>query len=78
MAAQVKMFHVEHLNKEAKQCLASNITDEAVLRVGKSIGFTVPILKQFDKVNEIKEVSCRHSKCSTKGDMEIRFRVGDH
>lgn len=70
-------LHMEHLNKEAKQCIAglgSNITDGAVTRVGKSIGLTVPILKRFDKVNEIKEVSSRHSKRSCKKDMEILLK----
>ena len=70
-------LHMEHLNKEAKQCLSglgSNITDAAVTRVGKSIGLTVPILKRFDKVNGIKDASCRHSKRSCKKDMDILLK----
>jgi len=70
-------LHLEHLNKEAKNSLmglGSNITDEAVRRVGKTIGHTVHILKNFDKVNEIKEPSGRHGKRSCEKDMQILLK----
>lgn len=40
-------LHMEHLNREAKSGISgcgSNITDESVKRVGRSIGETIPIL----------------------------------
>ena len=43
---------MEHLNREAKNQisgLGSNITDESVERVGKSLGEVVSILRQFDQ-----------------------------
>jgi len=49
-------LHMEHLNREAKNGIhgmGSNITDEAVKRVGKSIGQTVEIIRNFDAFNNI-------------------------
>ena len=50
-------LHMEHLNREAKNVLSglgSNITDAAVIRVGKALGEIVQILHQFDTISEIK------------------------
>ena len=65
---------MEHLNREAKSGITgtgSNITDEAVKRIGRSIGQTVPILRNFDMINSVKEPSDRHSKRTTAKDKEI-------
>ena len=67
-------LHLEHLNREAKNSLMglrSNVTDNAVLRVGKCIGHTIDIVKQFDKSNGIKEPSGRRSKQSCTKDMKL-------
>ena len=63
---------MEHLNREAKNCisgLGSNITDEAVSRLGNSLGEVVKVLKHFDSVNSIKVPSSRHSKRSCEEDL---------
>ena len=57
-------LHMEHLNREAKKCitgLGANITDEAVQRIGRSIGHIVKVLKHFDDINDIKQPSSQHS-----------------
>lgn len=62
-------LHMEHLNREAKRGITgtgSNITDESVRRVGKSIGQTVNILSNFDAINGTREPTGRHSKRSTE------------
>ncbi len=67
-------LHMEHLNRAAKNDIVgigSNITDQAVKRVGKSVGYTVSILQKFDSTNEIKQPSGRHSKRSIAKDMKI-------
>ena len=51
--------------------IGSNITDEAIKRLGKSIGHTAEILHNFDSINNIKEPSGRHSKLSTDLDMKL-------
>ena len=66
-------LHMEHLNREAKNALmglGSNITDKAVKRIGRCLGVTVEILDNFDKVNDVPRQSGRHSKRSTKTDVE--------
>lgn len=70
-------LHMEHLNRDAKNAitgLGSNITEEAVKRVGKSIGETVKIMRNFDKVNKIKVPSSRHSKRSCAKDMNLLIK----
>jgi len=65
---------LEHLNKEAKKSIAglgSNITNESILRIGKSIGNIVNILKNFDKINDIKESSSHHIRRSCEKDLKI-------
>ena len=70
-------LHMEHLNKEAKQRLAglgSNITNESVSRVGRSIKITIEITKQFAKENQIKEPSCRKSRRSCNKDIKLLLK----
>ena len=70
-------LHMEHLNREAKSgimSIGSNITEEAVKRVGKSIGHTIDIISNFNRINSIKEPSHRHSKLSKELDMKILLK----
>ena len=52
-------FHMERLNREAKNGIRGidSVTDEAIKRLGKSIGHIVEILYNFDSINNIKEPS---------------------
>lgn len=66
-------LHMEHLNRLCKASLSglgSNLTDNSVIRVGKSIGRLIPIMQQFDVVNGIPPQCDRHSNRSRKGDIE--------
>ena len=70
-------LHIEHLNREAKNLisgLGSNITDESVKRVGKSLGEVVSILQQFDQTSGIKQPSSRLSKRSCEKDMTLLLK----
>lgn len=70
-------LHLEHLNKEAKNSIAglgSNITNEAIVRVGKAIGHTSAILRHFDRATGIKEPSGKRSKRSCEKDMCILLK----
>lgn len=60
---------LEHLNREAKCCIGAL---GAVHLIGKSIGCIVKVLNQFDKVNDIKKPSDRHSKRSCKKEILIK------
>ena len=67
-------LHLEHLNREAKNCIAglgANITEEAVERIGKSIGPSITVLRNFDSVTGIKKASTSHSKHSSLKDVDI-------
>lgn len=67
-------LHMEHLNKQAKQGIAglgSNITDESVKRIGRSIGHTITVVENFDKMTDIKEPSGHRSRRSCDRDMKI-------
>ena len=66
-------LHKEYLNRAAKELLrglGSNITDNAVKRVGKSIGEIIKNIGHFDKDSNIKKLSGRHSKRTKKKDMD--------
>lgn len=56
-------LHMEHLNKLAKCGIrfnGSNVTQNAVLRIGRAIGTLYPILEQFDETNKVRQVSIIH------------------
>ena len=66
-------LHMEHINRECKQAmgyLGSNIDNNSVTRIGKSIGELMKIKQQFDKVNDLKEESGRHRRRTVEGDMK--------
>ncbi len=67
-------LHMKYLNREATNCVAAlgtNISDAAVIRIGKSNGVIIPLLKWFDRINGLKEPSSRHSKQSTEKAMSV-------
>ena len=61
-------------SKSSLAGLGSNVTEEAVKWVGKSIGHSVKILRQFDHVNDIKERSGHHSRSSCERDLQIMLK----
>ena len=66
-------LHMEHINRECKNAigaLGSNILDEAVGRVGRSIGELLKVTTQFDQHNGVPPVSERHSKRAADMDLE--------
>ena len=57
-------LHMEHINRECKNAigvLGSNILDEAVGRVGRSIGELLKVTTQFEQQNGVPPVSERYS-----------------
>ena len=70
ITSEILMPSVNRAAKESLRGLGSNITDNAVKRVGKSIGEIIKIINHFDKDNNIKKLSRRHSKRTKKKDMD--------
>ena len=69
------VLHMEHLNRETKSNLielGSNLTDGSVLQ--QSIGHTINMLQNFDKLSGIKEPSNRHSHRSLEKDMKLLLK----
>lgn len=65
-------LHMEHLNRECKGSisgLGANITDNAILRVGKSLRSSASILDEFDKLNNIKPQSGHHTARASDADI---------
>ena len=65
-------LHMEHLNRECKESLlslGSNLTDNAIQRVGKSLSKTLKFLHSFDLENNIPLSSGKHTKRSVSEDM---------
>ena len=65
-------LHMEHLNREVKTALhglGSNVTDNAIQRIGKCIQRTVSILENFDCVNRIPSQSGFHTRRSALTDI---------
>ncbi len=61
-------LHMEHINRECKGAigiLGSNISDETVGRVGRSIGELMKVTTQYDREHGVPPVSEKHSKRST-------------
>jgi len=61
-------LHMEHLNCECKNAI--EVLDEAVGRVGRSIGELLKVTTQFDHHNGVPLVSERHSKRAADMDLE--------
>ncbi len=62
---------MEHLNRDIKTSIAgmgSNVTDNSILRAGKSLKKHVAIQKQFDLVNNVTAQSGKHSRRSSLKD----------
>ena len=66
-------LHMEHLNRLCKGSmggLGANISDRAVVRVGKCLGPLSTIIDSFDEENGLPRESGSHAKKSTKQDCE--------
>lgn len=66
-------LHMEHINRASKGpmgTLGSNINEESVSRIGKSIGEVMKIGKQFDEENGVPEESGKRSRRSVAVDMQ--------
>ena len=66
-------LHMEHINRECKNCLSglgSNIADSSVTRIGKCIGKTEKVLKNFDRSNNVPQESGSYTTKSSKEDMK--------
>lgn len=58
-------LHMEHINRACKNpmgTLGPNANEESVNRIGKSIGETMKITNQYDRVNSIPQESGKHSR----------------
>ncbi len=65
-------LHMEHLNKILKNgigALASNKTEESIVRLGKAIGTVAPVLQNFDAITGIQHHQTRHKPSSMKKDI---------
>ena len=66
-------LHMEHINRECKKAmgtLGSNINEDSVRRIGKSIGELIKIKKQFDVENSVPQESGKRSRRSVTADMK--------
>lgn len=67
-------LHMEHLNRLAKtaiQGLGANKSRKAILRVGKGICSLEKVLVNFDKVNNVAQVSGHRSRVSMAKDFRL-------
>ena len=65
---------MEHLNRTVKECIKSlgaNQTDTAILKVSRALGTLLPVLNNFDSVNNVPEVSGIHTHKNPDKDVEI-------
>ena len=66
-------LHMEHLNRLCKGAitgLGSNVTDNAVLRIGKCLGELSKVTDSYDTENEVPVESGFHTGKSNKQDLE--------
>ena len=66
-------LHMEHLNRTCKCSIAglgSNISDKAVVRIGKCLGPVSELVTAFDKENGVPDVHGKHPHKSDKKDRE--------
>lgn len=66
-------LHMEHLNRLCKGCitgLGANISDKAVVRIGKCLGEMAKVISCYDSANGIPEESEKHARKSEKNDCE--------
>ena len=63
-------LHMEHINRScigAAGILGSNINEDSVACIGKSICEIVRITNQFDKVKNVRQETWKHSTVSCIG-----------
>ena len=64
-------LHMEHLNRDIKTSIAgigSNVTEQAIVRAGKSLRKHLSIQDKYDAENRVSPQSSKHSKRSSKKD----------
>ena len=67
-------LHLEHLNRDAKNAmggLSSNITEQSVKRIGRSIDLLTKTIKQFDSVNNVPSISGYHTRKPKEKDIKL-------
>lgn len=72
------MEHLNWLAKDSMKGLGSNISGAAVQRIGKALGQTTKVLKNFDCDNNLKEESGCHSKRSYEKYLEKLLYQNTH
>ena len=68
---------MEHLNRTVKECitcLGANQTDTAILRVSHALGTLVPVLDQFDRVNNVPDISGTHTRKNPDKDIQVMLK----
>ena len=68
------MEHLNRLANDAIQNLGANKSEEAIKRVGRSIGTLSPVLDQFDTENSVSLGSGRHTKPSICRDIAVAVK----
>lgn len=66
-------LHMEHINRACKMSMGSlgpNTSEESVGRIGRSISASMKTLSEFDRANNVKKESGKHSQRSVSLDME--------
>lgn len=66
-------LHMEHLNRTVKtgiEALGSNVTDRAILRVGKTFRAVEAVTNAFDESTSVSQDSGKHGDRSSTGDFK--------
>ena len=71
IAADLFMEHLNRTVKECIKCLGANQTDTAILRVSHALGTLVPVLDQFDRVNNVPDISGTHTRKNPDKDIQV-------
>ena len=69
-----KDLHLEHINREVKNAfggLSSNITEQSVKRIGKSIRSLSNVTDRFDLVNRVPTPSGYHTRKPKSKDVKM-------
>lgn len=70
--------HMEHLNRICKtpiKALGANKTAQCITRVGEALGTIAPVIEQFDRDNNVPEVSGLHHVASSEKDLKLLIDV---
>ena len=67
-------LHMEHLNCVIKDCtrgIRSNQNEKAVVRVSHALGTLVPVMKNFDQVNKVPDLTGAHTRKNEERDQKL-------